>query len=142
MATNLESFYAVKHPFPAFVAGGLTATYLTAGNQITCAASGGAAKCFGGNGLGRLGDGLDDGDRSTPTAVCTKQDCSTHLSGVTAVTTFDESSCALAGGAVRCWGVNTGGQLGDGNASASQNYAATQAIAGGAVAVSSGGGAN
>jgi alpha-tubulin suppressor-like RCC1 family protein len=130
-----------SHPFPTNVAG-LTATWLTAGNQITCAASGGQAKCFGGNGGGRLGDGQDDGNKTTPTAVCTKQDCSTLLSGVTEVTTFDESSCALAGGAVRCWGSNSGSQLGDGNASASQNYAATQSIAAGAVAVASGGGAH
>lgn len=131
----------LKHPFATNVTG-LTATWLTAGNRITCAASGGQAKCFGGNGSGRLGDGQDTGDKSTPTLVCTKQDCSTVLSGVTQVTTFDESSCALAGGAVRCWGTNTGGQLGDGNASASQNYAATQAIASGVVAVASGGGAH
>ncbi|MEA2749835.1 MAG: hypothetical protein QOI41_3978 [Myxococcales bacterium] len=132
---------AASHPFPAFVAG-LTATYLTAGNRITCAASGGGAKCFGGNGSGRIGNGQDTGNSIVPASVCTKQDCSTLLTGVTAVTTFDESSCALAGGAVKCWGINSGGQLGDGNATASQNYAATSAIASGAVAVASGGGVN
>lgn len=130
-------------PIGMFVPGGFTATYLTAGNQITCAASGGEAKCFGGGGgQGRLGNGQDTGVITVPTAVCTKQDCSTKLTGVTAVTTFDESSCGLANGGVRCWGSNTGGQLGDGNASASQNYAATQSIAAGVVAISSGGGAH
>ena len=40
---------------------------------------------------------------------------------------------------MKCWGTNSGGQLGDGNATASQNYAATSAIASGAVYVASGG---
>jgi alpha-tubulin suppressor-like RCC1 family protein len=128
--------------FPANVPG-LTATYLTAGNQLTCAAvTGGGAKCWGANFSGRLGNGTDAVASSTPASVCTKADCSTLLSGVTAVTTYDESSCALAGGAVKCWGINSNGQLGDGNASASQSYAATTAVASGAVAVASGGGAN
>ena len=133
---------ALNHPLPTYVGGGLTATYLTAGNRITCAVSGGGVKCFGGNGSGRLGDGQDTGDQFVPTPVCTKQDCSTLLSNATAVATFDESTCAVAGGSVRCWGRNSGGQLGDGNASAQQNYAATQAIAAGAVAVTSAGAAN
>ncbi|MBX3191138.1 MAG: hypothetical protein KF819_29345 [Labilithrix sp.] len=127
--------------FPTDVPG-LTATHLTLGNRLSCAASGGTAKCWGANGIGRLGNGTDATDGTTPTAVCTKQDCSTTLTAVTAVTTYDESSCAIAGGAVKCWGTNTGGQLGDGNASTSQNYAATTAIASGAVAVASGGGVN
>ncbi len=131
----------VAHPFPAFVPG-LTATYLTAGNQISCSATGGGAKCWGGNSIGRLGNGVEGGMASTPVSVCTKEDCSTLLSGVTGIATYDESTCALAGGSIKCWGSNTGGQLGDGNASASQNYAATSAIASGAVYVASGGQAN
>lgn len=130
-------------PTPKTVTG-LAATYLTGGNQLTCAAAtDGSAKCWGTNfGNGRLGNGMDDGVVTSPASVCTKQDCSTFLGGVTAITTYDESSCALASGAVKCWGINTGGQLGDGNASASQNYAATTAIAKDAVYVTSGGGAN
>jgi len=131
---------APNNPVPTFIVPDLTATYLTAGNRITCAASAGGAKCWGNGGL--LGGGMTGADSPTPTSVCTKADCSTLLTGVTGVTTYDESACALAGGAVKCWGTNTGGQLGDGNASSSQSYAATSAIAAGAVSVASGGQAN
>lgn len=131
----------VAHPFPAVIAG-LTATHLTGGNRMTCAASGGGAKCWGANGAGRLGNGTNDTAQVTPVSVCTKQDCSTLLTNVTAVSTYDISVCALAGGAVKCWGDNTDGQLGDGNATTSQNFAASTAIAGGAVQVVSGGQTN
>jgi len=37
------------------------------------------------------------------------------LPGVTAISGFGEHTCALvAGGTLRCWGVNANGQLGDG----------------------------
>lgn len=133
---------AVLHPLPAYVAPDLTATYLTAGNRTTCAASDGTAKCWGSNGLGVLGHATVGGNDPAPTAVCTKADCSTRLMNVTGVATFDESACAVAGGAVKCWGTNTGGQLGDGNATASQSYAASTAIAAGSVYVMSAGTAN
>jgi alpha-tubulin suppressor-like RCC1 family protein len=129
------------HPFPRVV-NTVTATYLTAGNRITCAASGGAAKCWGGNGGGRLGNGTNDTSQVTPVSVCSKQDCSTLLANVTAVSTYDVSVCALAGGAVKCWGDNTGGQLGDGNATSSQNFAGSTAVGQGAVQITSGGQTN
>jgi alpha-tubulin suppressor-like RCC1 family protein len=132
---------AVAHPFPKNVPG-LTATYLTAGNQVSCAATGGGAKCWGGVVTGILGHGQDVGAAATPVAVCTKQDCSTLLTGVTAVSNYDVSACALAGGAVKCWGDNTGGQLGDGNATSAQNFAGSTAIASGAVQITSGGQTN
>lgn len=133
---------ATPHPFPAYVTPDLTATYLTAGNQVTCAASGGTAKCWGSNGLGVLGHGTVGGQDPEPKAVCTKLDCSSQLTAVTGVATYDESACAVAGGAVKCWGTNSGGQLGDGNATTSQSYAASTAIASGAVYVTSAGTAN
>ncbi|MEO7113718.1 MAG: hypothetical protein ABI183_24985, partial [Polyangiaceae bacterium] len=130
------------HLYPITIAG-LTATFLTAGNQTTCAASTtGSALCWGANGSGQVGAGSSTDPISTPSAVCTKQDCSTKLSGVTSVATYDNSACAVAGGAVQCWGDNTQGQLGDGNATSTQNFAASTAIASGAVYVRSGGETN
>lgn len=126
--------------YPDFVTPAFTAKYLTAGNQATCAVdTAGGVQCWGSNNLGAIGNGTDSGSVPAPTPVCTKQDCSTHLGGSTGVTTFDESSCAISNGAVKCWGTNSGGQLGDGNASASQNYAATSSIPSGAAYVASGG---
>ncbi|HSO34028.1 MAG TPA: hypothetical protein VLT33_15950, partial [Labilithrix sp.] len=130
------------NPVPTFLNPALTATFITAGNRATCAASAGGAKCWGSNGLGVLGNGTTIANSPVPVSVCTKADCSTLLSNVTGVATYDESACGISGGAVKCWGTNSGGQLGDGNASASQTYAATSAIATGAVYVTSGGGAN
>lgn len=129
--------------FPRNVAG-LTATFLAAGNSVSCAASAGGAKCWGSNGIaGRIGNcDTSSNDFSVPQSVGTSMDCKQLLSGVTAISTHDESVCAVANGAVKCWGTNSGGQLGDGNNTASQSYAASTAIATGAVYVTSGGGAN
>lgn len=59
-----------------------------------------------------------------PQSVCTKSDCSAGLSGVTAVSTYDESACAVSNGAVKCWGTNSGGALGDGTTTTSQGFVA------------------
>lgn len=135
---------AVAHPNPVEIPG-LKAVALAAGASISCAATtDGATLCWGRNDEnGRLGIGVGGTNAvPTPSPVCTKQDCSATITGSTAVSTYDESSCALAGGAVRCWGSNGGGQLGDGTTSSAQNYAATTTIASGALAVVSGGGSN
>lgn len=129
------------HPFPANVPG-IVATHVTCGNALTCAATGGGAKCWGGIGGGLLGNGTNATAQLPPVSVCTKQDCSTLLSNVSALSTFDVSVCALTGGAVKCWGDNTGGQLGDGNATASQNFAGSTAVATGADLITSGGQTN
>lgn len=132
-----------KTKFATYVAG-LTGTHLAAGNALTCAASGGNAKCFGSNGLsGRVGN-CDTGFAyyADPQTVGASADCKTPLAGVTAVSTADESVCAVANGAVKCWGVGTGGQFGDGTNAGTNKYAATSAIASGAVSVASGGGVN
>jgi alpha-tubulin suppressor-like RCC1 family protein len=69
--------------------------------------SGGAVKCWGDNGNGRLGDGTFINRRSPTDAP--------GLSGVTALAAGIEHTCALiSGGAVKCWGNNEEGQLGDG----------------------------
>jgi len=85
-------------------------TKITAGGHHTCAsASSGRAQCWGSNRAGQLGIDIIS-LRLVPTAV------SGQSSGVAAVTVGERHSCSLSsGGAVKCWGVNLNGELGDGS---------------------------
>jgi alpha-tubulin suppressor-like RCC1 family protein len=87
--------------------GGVTA--VTAGRNHTCALSAeDGVTCWGSNLFGQLGDGTAM-TRTTPVAV------SGLDNGVTAIAAGWYHTCALMGvGAVKCWGSNGQGQLGDG----------------------------
>lgn len=78
------------------------------GGVHTCAiVAGGAAKCWGANNQGQLGDGSFT-NRRTPVNV-------TGLSsGVSSIVAMSSVTCAVVSGAAKCWGTNTNGQLGDG----------------------------
>lgn len=88
------------------------AAQVSAGGTHSCAVTtAGAVLCWGNNTNGQLGDGTVTA-RTTPVAV------SGLGSGVTAVSAGDTHSCAhLSSGAVKCWGGNGQGQLGDGSIS-------------------------
>ena len=79
------------------------------GSDHTCAIqTGGALECWGLNGHGQLGDGTTL-QRDAPVPVIGLG------SNVVAVVGGDQHTCALtAAGAVKCWGFNAEGQLGDG----------------------------
>jgi alpha-tubulin suppressor-like RCC1 family protein len=123
-----------RHAGPVSVSGlprGVIA--VTAGGGHTCAlTNGGGVKCWGENGYGQLGDGSNT-DRSLPVPV------SGLTSGVAAIAAGGQHTCAVTRrGAVRCWGRNLAGQLGDGTTKTRIRPTALSALAHGVAAVTAG----
>ncbi len=87
----------------------LTFTKVVAGDDQTCAlTSAGGVQCWGDNADGQSGDGSDFPSRPPSQVVGLE-------SGVLDIAAGGNHSCALLGnGAIRCWGRNSNGQLGDG----------------------------
>jgi hypothetical protein len=95
---------------PVAVVGITDATQISLGTYTGCArlATGGA-RCWGLNSDGQAGDGTTQQVRAAPVDVA-------GLTGVVMVRTGGDHACAaLTSGAVKCWGANSAGQIGDGS---------------------------
>jgi alpha-tubulin suppressor-like RCC1 family protein len=130
---------------PASAAGDVTAVD-TGGSHICALTSESTVKCWGTNTYGQLGDGTTTG-RDAPVDVCatgTAPPCTPAsdnvLSGVTAIAVGGEHTCALldAGGALKCWGRNNVGQLGDGTTATRTTPVDVSNLGSGVAAISAG----
>ena len=113
---------------------GLTSgvTAISGGGINTCALlSTGAAKCWGRNTHGQLGNG-SNANTNTPTQV-------TELtSGVTAISGGTDHTCAIQNGTAKCWGKNTYGQLGNDTVTDSNTPVQVSGLIGGVTAITAG----
>jgi alpha-tubulin suppressor-like RCC1 family protein len=102
-----DAIYETSPVAVVTITSGATSLSSSATAQHTCAVVSGAAKCWGNNENGELGNGSTL-DSSTPVAV------SGLTSGVTAIANGAFHSCAVVSGKAECWGANFDGQLGNG----------------------------
>ena len=108
-------------------------TYISSGRYHNCAiTSSGAARCWGKNDHGQLGNG-STGYSTVPVSV------SGLSSGVSLIAPGDQHTCALTtAGAVKCWGRDNVGQLGNGAAGNSVTPGNVTGLSSGVVSISSG----
>ncbi len=96
---------------------GRSATAIAAGGSHTCTRfDDGGVRCWGLNSSGQLGYGNTEtiGDNETPSLVGTV-DLGTGRSALSLSTGADHTCATLENGTLRCWGLNSSGQLGYGN---------------------------
>jgi alpha-tubulin suppressor-like RCC1 family protein len=123
----------VNSNVPVEVKGLEDAVMVKAGWKHTCAlTAGGAVKCWGYNRNGELGNGKT-ADSSVPVDVIGL------ASGTAAIGMGDDHTCAVTdAGAVKCWGYNDYGQLGDGTRTSRSIPMEVMSLAGGAASVVAG----
>ena len=88
------------------------ATSVAVGRDFSCAVVSSALMCWGANGLGQLGIGTTQSRSLVPRAV------PALAAGVQAVSAGGTDACAIADGALLCWGNRAHGAIGDGSSTA------------------------
>ncbi|WP_437893217.1 hypothetical protein [Sorangium sp. So ce124] len=108
-----DNDYEMGDRLPIVDLGGEPTLMLSAGHDHTCALlTGGRVRCWGHNDNGQLGRG-DTSDRYGASSPTDDVDVGETVTGLVA---GEAHTCALlAGGRVKCWGLNDSGQLGLGD---------------------------
>lgn len=121
----------IQRTRPVQVIGVQDAVSVAVSAYHSCAVTqGGAAQCWGRGSNGQLGDGSTPAMSTTPVQVVGLE------SGVSAIAAGNAYTCAIAaGGAVKCWGVNSIGQLGDGSTTQSATPVQVVGLEAGATAI-------
>ncbi|MBK7961216.1 MAG: hypothetical protein IPK04_08375 [Bdellovibrionales bacterium] len=107
-----QGIFSIKEEVPTVVdfasvpATALSASWKHGFGSFTCAVVGGAAKCWGYNTSGQLGN-------SSVTTVNSPVTVTGLSSNVTDIATGGTFACAVVAGGVKCWGSNSYGQLGN-----------------------------
>lgn len=106
VASTLSVAAVVVSPAPVQALGDGGLSLISTGASHTCGVTAaGAAKCWGSNSIGQLGN-------NSLTSSAAPVQVQGLTSGVTAISAGQTSTCAVVSGAVKCWGSNSNGQLG------------------------------
>jgi len=88
------------------VLNGKRVTAISAGNSHTCAIAGSRVYCWGQNGAGKLGNGDASASQSLVPAAVKSTSGQNWDADVSSVAAGNSHTCAIAAGAVYCWGFN------------------------------------
>ena len=96
---------------------------VSTGRFTTCAiTTAGAARCWGLNDVGQVGNGVSSGVGGGGDDAHVPADVHGLATGVTSISTSNELACAVAQGATQCWGSNAVGKLGNNSPGGFQSF--------------------